>query len=44
MHRDIERQRTQELCEIGCIGRAHQYVRGATDAEPGRWRQRRVRL
>ena len=44
MHWDIERQRTQELCEIGCISRAHQYVRGATDAEPGRWRQRRVRL
>ncbi len=44
VHRDVERQRAQELREVRFIRRPHQHVRGAADAEPGERRQRRVRL
>ena len=44
MHRNVERQRAQELREVGFIRRPHQRLRRATDAEPGERRQRRVGL
>ena len=34
----------QELCEVICIRRSQQRIRGAADAEPGEWRQRCIRL
>ena len=44
VHRDVERQRAQELREVRFIRRPHQRVRRAADAEPGERRQRRVGL